>query len=271
MKKFRIKYYSLASRKITGQPVRIALLSDLHGLVYGEKNKLLLSAFEENRPDLIIAAGDIATNYERSTYVSAADLLGKLAKLGPVYYAYGNHECRMRFSDSGQEFMDRYERTLEKRGVHLLRNENVRMSVRDSAFAVCGLELPLSFYRRGYCESLSDGFLRELAGEPAADCIQVLIAHNPRYGDVYFRWGADLILSGHYHGGIIRFDEHHGLISSQMGVFPPYCCGDFHRGEQHMYVSAGAGEHTIPVRIHNPREILMIDLKPCKTGDGKQI
>ena len=35
--------------------------------------------------------------------------------------------------------------------------------------------------------------------------------------------------------------------------------GDFHRGSQHMLVSAGAGEHTIPVRIHNPREVLIVD------------
>ncbi len=86
--------------------------------------------------------------------------------------------------------------------------------------------------------------------------------HSPKYGDTYFDWGADLILSGHYHGGIVRIGRHNGLLSPQLHPFPKFCCGDFHRKEQHMLVSAGAGEHTIPVRIHNPRELLMVDLKP---------
>ena len=73
----------------------------------------------------------------------------------------------------------------------------------------------------------------------------MLLAHNPKYGDVYFEWGADFIFSGHYHGGILRFNEHHGLTCPQYLLFPPYCCGDFHRQEQHMIVSAGLGEHTI--------------------------
>ena len=31
-----------------------------------------------------------------------------------------------------------------------------------------------------------------------------------------------------------------------------------------MIVSAGLGEHTIPLRIHNPRELLVIDIKPSE-------
>ena len=29
-----------------------------------------------------------------------------------------------------------------------------------------------------------------------------------------------------------------------------------------MIVSAGLGEHTIPIRIHNPRELILVDLVP---------
>ena len=38
--------------------------------------------------------------------------------------------------------------------------------------------------------------------------------------------------------------------------------GEFKKGQQHMIVSAGLGEHTIPVRIHNPRELLLVNLYP---------
>ncbi|MCD7867761.1 MAG: hypothetical protein LUG62_06120 [Clostridiales bacterium] len=70
-----------------------------------------------------------------------------------------------------------------------------------------------------------------------------------------------MIVCGHYHGGIIRLNEHHGLSCPQYLFLPPYCCGDFHEKGGHMFVSPGVGEHTIPVRIHNPREVLMITVK----------
>ena len=40
--------------------------------------------------------------------------------------------------------------------------------------------------------------LEELMGKPDPEAINILLAHNPKYGRTYFRWGADLILSGHY-------------------------------------------------------------------------
>ena len=52
--------------------------------------------------------------------------------------------------------------------------------------------------------------------------MQVLLAHNPKYGKTYYEWGADMILSGHYHGGVVRFSEHHGLSSPQYLVLPPF-------------------------------------------------
>ena len=42
--------------------------------------------------------------------------------------------------------------------------------------------------------------------------------------------------------------------------------GDVYKrqGEQNMIVSAGLGEHTIPVRFHNPRELICITVKSPK-------
>ena len=33
-----------------------------------------------------------------------------------------------------------------------------------------------------------------------------------------------------------------------------------------MLVSAGLGEHTIPIRIHNPRELLIAELLPAESN-----
>lgn len=78
-------------------------------------------------------------------------------------------------------------------------------------------------------------------------------------------------MSGHYHGGVLRLSEHYGLACPQYLFLPPYCCGDFHKENKHMLVSAGLGEHTVPLRINNPRELIIAELIPeginRKTGE----
>ena len=118
--------------------------------------------------------------------------------------------------------------------------------------------------------ALSLTAMEEMIGTPSQPGFHVLLAHNPKYGNTYFSWGADLILSGHYHGGVLRLDQNHGLTCPQYLLFPPFCCGEFKKGKQHMIVSAGLGEHTIPVRIHNPRELVLINLYPQSTKSVKE-
>ena len=107
-------------------------------------------------------------------------------------------------------------------------------------------------------EALADIVARRFEHE-----ITIETAENGRKAaDTAVLWGADLILSGHYHGGVLRFSRHVGAISSQFIPFPKYCCGDFYKNGKCMIVSAGLGEHTVPLRIHNPRELIFIEMKP---------
>ncbi len=58
------------------------------------------------------------------------------------------------------------------------------------------------------------------------DKVDILLAHNPKDFDSYKSWGADLIFSGHTHGGMIRiFDR--GIISTDRTFFPKYDGGVF--------------------------------------------
>lgn len=65
----------------------------------------------------------------------------------------------------------------------------------------------------------------EALGAPKEGCCNVLLAHNPVYFDTYAAWGADLTLSGHLHGGIVRLPLLGGVISPQMKLFPDYTRG----------------------------------------------
>lgn len=69
---------------------------------------------------------------------------------------------------------------------------------------VYGYELPLSFYKKFRQLPFEGQDLREKFGIPDPEAFHILLAHNPVYFDTYAAWGADLTLSGHLHGGIIR-------------------------------------------------------------------
>lgn len=266
MKRFKTVHYTVHSDKIKdARGARFAVIADLHGVEFGTDNKRLLEAIDKYRPDGILIAGDLIVRNESKTMETASFLLKRLAEQYPVYYALGNHEYKVYRSNPEEnevaENYQEYERALKAAGVHILHNESCEMKVGKNSIVVYGLEIPLVYYRKPFSPRLGREEVRELIGEPVRDSLNILLAHSPKYGNAYFGWGADLILSGHYHGGIVRFGRRKGLLSPQLQPFPAFCCGDFHREGQHMLVSAGIGEHTIPVRIHNPRELLIVDIR----------
>lgn len=265
MKEFKIKKYQIHTDKIRNQDgVRFVLLADLHGLSYGKDNIRLLDAIYKLKPDAVLSAGDMIVRTHPDTLVTACKLMKNLAQDFPVYYALGNHEYKMLLSEEYRSYYEKYEKALKRAGVHILRNTHEHAILKGERFCFWGLELPIEYYHKPRSPKLKRDVMEKLIGIPGKKEMQLLLAHNPKYGKTYFEWGADMIFSGHYHGGVIRLSEHHGLSSPQYLVLPPFCCGDFHKGDQHMFVSAGLGEHTIPLRIHNPRELLVIDVKPSE-------
>ena len=246
MEKFRTVTYEVHNPKIK-KGVRFAVLADLHGSIFGEENSTLLKKIQEYAPDAILLAGDMVVRMDPFTLETARKLLCTLAKNFPIFYAMGNHETKMK---------------AKQKGICFLANEKSKVVLAGNSFVVNGLELPLEYYHKPFSPKLTSEKMEELMGKPDPEAINILLAHNPKYGRTYFHWGADLILSGHYHGGVLRFSRHMGAISSQFIPFPKYCCGDFYKNGNCMIVSAGLGEHTVPLRIHNPRELIFIEMKP---------
>ncbi len=263
MNKFRTKIYHISTKKLKGDsPVKFAVLADLHGVMYGSGNHMLLQRIEGENPDAVLIPGDMIYSGDPATLYPVADFLIRLSDKYPVFYSLGNHEYRMLLDPALHSEYLEYERLLTSAGVCFLHNEHTSMKIQGTDFVFCGLELPAEYYKKPKSPALSLTAMEELAGPVAQEGIRVLLAHNPKYGNTYFSWGADLIFSGHYHGGIFRINENRGVISPQFHLFPAFCCGEFKRGGSHMIVSAGLGEHTLPVRIHNPRELIFAVLFP---------
>lgn len=258
--RFVVSKYNVKSPKLK-KNIRICHLSDLHGWQYGKDNENLIKAIDELSPDMIIFSGDSLTaSSPRKTWLREKNLIKELASRFPVYAANGNHESELRWYYEGFDgFYDTYISDMDEFGVKLLNNESLNLD--DYGIRLTGLELPHPFFRKVIIRKMADSTMNELIGEPDDERFNLLIAHNPQYFPKYAGWGADLTLSGHIHGGIIKLPILGGVISPAFILFPKYDGGLFRIKDHTMVLSRGLGTHTIPIRVFNPGELVVIDLE----------
>ncbi|WP_026510352.1 metallophosphoesterase [Butyrivibrio sp. LC3010] len=259
MNNFVIRKYEIHSTKLT-KDFTFCLLSDLHEKMFGDNNERLYDAICKNSPDIILIAGDMLTAFNEhgnDHYDEIGEFVARLSSKFPVYAANGNHETKMDILGGlrGRAYKS-YEDKITKAGCVLLRNESIYLE--DLNVEVNGLELERDYFRKVVKRELPDDYLENVFGKADDSRFQVLIAHNPIYFEEYAKWGADLTVSGHVHGGIIRLPFLGGVISPAMVLFPKYDGGLFKIGNKSLILSRGLSTHSIPVRFNNPGEVCMI-------------
>jgi predicted MPP superfamily phosphohydrolase len=111
---------------------------------------------------------------------------------------------------------------------------------------------------------MEEGYLEKTLPKLDKSKCNLLIAHNPDYFEKYAQWGADLVLSGHVHGGIMKLPLVGGVIAPSYRIFPKYDGGIFRSGKTTMLLGRGMGSHTLPFRFFNPAELYAVTLKPLK-------
>ncbi len=257
--------YEIESPKITGE-CKFVLLSDLHNKSFGVQNQRLIRKIEELAPDGILAAGDMLTAYERKRkHHVAVSLMQQLGAKYPVYYGMGNHEQRIGLDR--EAFGDLYETYLEnlrQAGIEPLINEKVSLPAVN--INICGLQLDRCYYQKFTTAFMPETYMTDMLGKASAFQYQILIAHNPEYFEKYAEWGADLTVSGHMHGGLMRLPFFGGVISPRLTLFPHYDGGKFEKDGSVMILSRGLGTHTLPIRIFNPGELIVIHFRPARGG-----
>ena len=200
--RFVVRHYFLRDQRIK-KPVKAVVLADLHNKRYGKENERLLQAIDEIRPDMILIAGDILTAKPKASLETAVDLLTKLAGKYPIYYGNGNHEHRLKlYPENYGDMAERYEEALQKIGIRRLVNEHTVLE--ESGICIYGSEIDKLYYKRFGIQPMDSEYLKSLLGQPSAEKYTILIAHNPDYFPKYADWGADLVLAGHVHGGMVR-------------------------------------------------------------------
>lgn len=268
LRDFRVTKYRICSQKLNGikREKKIIFLSDLHNRMYGEENERLLESIRNQHPDLILIGGDMLVRKDGNSYDKTVHFLAKLPGICPVYCANGNHEQKLKeLPDKYEQSYEEYKKALTASGIHMLENASETVKLDEVPVKLSGLEIPLGAYARFGKKELSLKEITDRIGEHGDD-YQILLAHHPGYMKEYLAYGADLILGGHYHGCVVQLPGIGGVISTNFTLFPKYSGGIYQEGEQTAVVSRGLGTHSVPLRLWNWPELIVLELSGNDVG-----
>ena len=232
---------------------KIAQVSDLHNAEIGEENERLLAMIEAAEPDIIAITGDMIDS-RRTNIETALDFAEKAVKLAPCYYVNGNHELRV------LEYEELKKGLLEL-GVVVLENESTKINIKNQEIMVIGISDPS--LEANELWSVEAEVVNDHLGEliKVDDNYKLVLSHRPELLEIYCEAGADLVLTGHAHGGQIRLPFVGGIIAPHQGFFPKYDGGLYIKEETNMIVSRGIGNSLFPVRFNNRPEVVLIELQ----------
>ncbi|QDT99354.1 metallophosphoesterase [Gimesia aquarii] len=248
---FTGKKFELPRLPANWEGLRILHLSDFHfsGTLKREYFIELCRIAQETEPDLIIFAGDLIDEMKCLDWLD--DTLSPMqAPLG-CFFILGNHDWHQ---DSLQ-----IRETMMKAGWIDLTTEPFLLEHEGHTLQLAGTEVPWM----GAHPELKQPAIEE--GSGAESDFLLLVSHTPDNFHWAVRQGYDLVLSGHTHGGQVRFP----LIGP---VFTPslhgtrYASGTFARGSTVLHVSRGvSGIH--PLRLFCRPEISLLTLHTTDSKD----
>ena len=262
LKEVDITNYTISNEKIPQEfnDFKILQLSDFHSSGYKDTTEIIISKVKEINPDIIVMTGDMVS-WEVKDIEELEKLINSLANLYPIYYINGNHEqlAEIVRTKKYQNLLDE----LKSLDITFLRDNYVEITKDGQSINLYEIDIPLDNATGLYASrwQLESDYVETTLPQVDSSKFNILLAHNPLFIKQYNKWGADLVLSGHMHGGIIRIPIIGvGILSPERGLFPRYDAGKFKRGDTTMIVNRGIGTSSIGLRIFNNPEISIITL-----------
>lgn len=224
--------------------LKVLLISDIHTGIFLKRDTLseIIESLMELKPDLVVIAGDIVTGHT-SEVDPFLDVLASLSRapLGS-WYCFGNHDY---FDGNPEDIL----KNLGSIGITTLKNESVLLQQGKGSFILGGLD-DLIMGQPDWNRLLAQH------GAP-----HILLAHNPDYFYEAAACWVPLTLSGHTHGGQIRFPNGPPIIRQSR-----FCLDEgayaFHSSL--LVVSRGLGSVGLPWRWGADPEAVLIDIVPPK-------
>lgn len=221
-------------------PYKIVQLSDIHigGLIDKKFIASIVNRVNNLKPDIVVITGDLVdTNIKYAK--EALDELKNLKSKYGNYFIVGNHE----YFHGVKSIID-YVNSLN---IKTLENENIYIGEKEKGFYLAGVYDIMGYRVDSYMPDLKKA-LEGINNSPT-----VLLAHQPKFIEEVEN--ADLVLSGHTHGGqIFPFNF---LVKLQQ----PYIKGlHKHNEKTQIYVNKGTGFWGPPMRLGASSEITLINL-----------
>lgn len=223
--------------------MRIVVVGDMHlgDRITLPRARARLLPLRDLQADVVIFLGDLSGG-NRSLIAPGAELLDELAPRSRRFLVVGNHEQWI------DEELARDE--MRRHGFTPLVDGNQRLRIRGADLWVAGVEFTYAW---------EDHLPRALRGVPASAPL-VLFSHTPDVVGNPLAQRADLIVSGHTHGGQVVL-PFLGPLACSSSYGPKYASGLFAVGRSWLFVTRGVGDSLTP-RLYCPPEIAVLELHP---------
>ena len=230
---------------------KIAVVSDLHNVQFGNNNSQLVEKIKKEHPDIIAITGDLVDS-NRTDIEIAIQLVSQLTEIAPCYYVTGNHEAWI--NEQYQEL----EKGLIAENVVILHDNVIQLTKGSETIQIAGQDDPYFTNTDTYIqESMLQTRINNMS---LSNEYCILLSHRPEMFEAYVSEEFDLVLSGHAHGGQFRVPFIGGIIAPDQGLFPEFDAGKYSKNNTIMIVSRGIGNSIIPVRFNNRPEIVIVEL-----------
>lgn len=229
---------------------RVVVLGDLHSADFGGENQDLLEAVREAGPEYIFLVGDLLDAYHEIPEGYAERTARDLAAIAPTCYVTGNHEWAIGDVPELKE-------TLAEQGVTVLSNECTVLQRGGDSILLAGIDDP-----NGYADQKPPETVAAEVYAAYGDPFWILLAHrNDHFPSQYCNLGANLVVSGHGHGGLVRLPFTDGLVSTDRTFFPSYTAGLYQKNGSTLFVTRGLGNSGRTFRLFNRPQVAVLTLR----------
>lgn len=228
----------------------IVQVSDYHNHG-GKYDGRLTEKIKEQNPDYIFITGDIADSILTDTDKANA-FLEKISEIAPCYLVWGNHDNELEQRDK-----DSMTECCKENGITVLDSETVYLQRGEDKILLAGTSDYLY-------SNKADEMMKNY---PAQEQFTIWLHHYPQdfreIVDMSSQAGckADLIFTGHAHGGLFRFPFPNGLYAPGQGLFPEYTSGEYTYNGSEMIVSRGVGNSGYTRRFADSFHLVAVELK----------
>ncbi len=249
------EYITISSGGKVKEPVKLALVTDLHSGYYGKDEAELIRMIDRATPDAVLMSGDIFD--DRLSMDNARIFCEQIAGKYPCFYVTGNHEIWSPNENRIKEY-------LRSIGITVLDGTAETLTINGSVISFCGVDDPTYMTDAEWAVQLTSTATAADSANASTGTTapyKVLLSHRPERTKTYEAYDFDLIVCGHAHGGQWRIPfTQMGVHAPNQGQFPRYVDGLYELDNgSNMIVSRGLARERMPYpRFFNHPEIVII-------------